>query len=379
MARIDWNRWQTILICLALVVVLLFALVIALAQIAHTLVLFMLAAVVALVLVPLVDWGESHGLRRWLAVVVTYLGCGLLLLGGGLLLLSPLTSQVAELASKLPDYLASLQGWLQQVGESLASSPIAWAIQAIQAQVLSTLADWSAELTTWLVGVLAGVGSSVVDAFLIVIISIYMLAGGRRIHRSVHRVLPRRYGGHFLFVTEALTRIIGGYIRAQLVLALLLGGAVSIGLGLLGMPYALVLGLMAMVLGLIPMFGSALSAVPALLVALTQPFPMVVWVGIFFIIVQNVQDQVLAPRIQGRNVGLHPLAVMFALLAGAQVGGLVGAIFALPAAALAWILLVAAYRSLGLQPADEEESREEQREERAVQVVTAQEQPVPRA
>jgi predicted PurR-regulated permease PerM len=279
----------------------------------------------------------------------------------------------------LPEYLAALQSWLAQVGESLASSPIYWAIQLVQVQVMGTLASWSTEIINWFLGVLAGLGSGVVDAFLIVIISIYMLAGGRRIHRSTYRVLPRRYGNHFLFVTEALSRIIGGYIRAQLVLSLLLGAAVTIGLSLLGMPYALVLGLLAMVLGLIPMFGSALSAVPALLVALGQPPPMFLWVLIFFIVVQNVQDQVLAPRIQGHAVGLHPLAVMFALLAGAQLGGFVGAIFALPAAALVWIILVAVYRSLGLEPAEEPQPQEAQRDQLAVQAATTQEQPVPHA
>jgi len=78
----------------------------------------------------------------------------------------------------------------------------------------------------------------------------------------------------------------------------------------------------------------------------------VLWVLVFFIVVQNVQDQVLAPRIQGQSLGLHPLAVMFVLLAGAQVAGVVGAIFALPFAGFFWILFVATYRSLQPDIAD---------------------------
>jgi predicted PurR-regulated permease PerM len=139
--------------------------------------------------------------------------------------------------------------------------------------------------------------------------------------------------------------VLGGYIRGQLLLALILGVSVWVGLTLLGMPYALLLAILATVLGMIPMFGSALSAIPALLVSLTQPFPTPLLVLILFIVLQNVQDQVLAPRIAGESVGLHPLAVMFALLAGAQLAGAVGAIFALPVAGFIWIIVVAVYRS----------------------------------
>jgi predicted PurR-regulated permease PerM len=148
-----------------------------------------------------------------------------------------------------------------------------------------------------------------------------------------------------VFVTSALTRVLGGYIRGQIVLALLLGAAVWVGLTLLGMPYTLLLAILATILGMIPMFGSALSAVPALLVSFTQPFPVPLLVLILFIVLQNVQDQVLAPRIQGETVGLHPLAIMFALLAGAQVAGAIGAIFAIPVAGFFWIIIVAVYRS----------------------------------
>ena len=113
---------------------------------------------------------------------------------------------------------------------------------------------------------------------------------------------------------------------------------------LLGVPYTLLLGTLAALLGLIPMFGSALSAVPALLVALTLPFPTVLWVLVYFVVIQNVQDQILAPRIAGQAVGLHPLGVLFALLVGFHLAGMVGAVFAVPVAGLLWSLALAVYR-----------------------------------
>jgi predicted PurR-regulated permease PerM len=351
MPKIDWNRLQTVLVCVVLVLVLIVALGLALAQILHVLVLFALAAILALVLLPLVDWGEQHHMPRWLAVVATYLLFVVACTVGALLLFAPVAQQAVEFVNALPGYVASLSEQRPTVAQSPEGRLLADAVQSVRQEILNNLSVWSTQLVSALLSLLAGLGSALTDAVLILILSIYMLAGGRRIHASILGLLPARYRGHFLFMTGALAMVLGGYIRGQLALALLLGVAVTVGLALIGLPYALLLGLLATVLGIIPMIGSVLSAIPALLVALTQPWPTVLWVLIFFIVVQNVQDQVLAPRIQGRSVGLHPLAVMFALLAGAQLGGALGAIFALPIAALIWIVAVAIYRSLRGAPA----------------------------
>jgi predicted PurR-regulated permease PerM len=258
-------------------------------------------------------------------------------------LIGPVAAQVLDLASALPDRVARLQENLTQFVQGHFSDPAA--INFIQNRAVAGFAAWAADFVGALVGVFADLGGLVADSILVLIISVYMVLGGRQIHAAAHALFPETYGARFLFVTRALGLVLGGYIRGQLVLAGLLGVVVGVGLFLLGMPYALLLGVLAMVLGLIPMFGSALSAVPALFVALTQPWPTVLWVLIFFIIVQNVQDQVLAPRLQGSSLGLHPLAVLFALLAGAQLAGWFGAIFALPIAGFIWILTVALYRT----------------------------------
>jgi predicted PurR-regulated permease PerM len=98
------------------------------------------------------------------------------------------------------------------------------------------------------------------------------------------------------------------------------------------------------------MFGPILSVIPAVLVALFMPFPTVIWVLLFFLVIQQVENNVLAPRISGHAVGLHPLGAMFALLAGFQLAGLLGALFAVPLAGVLWVLLSAAYRNVVAEP-----------------------------
>jgi predicted PurR-regulated permease PerM len=117
-----------------------------------------------------------------------------------------------------------------------------------------------------------------------------------------------------------------------------------------GLPYAVVLGVLAGLFELVPMFGPILSVIPAVLVALFMPFPTVIWVVLFFLVIQQVENNVLAPRISGHAVGLHPLGAMFALLAGFQLAGLLGGLFAVPLAGVLWVLLGAAYRNVVTEP-----------------------------
>jgi predicted PurR-regulated permease PerM len=138
-------------------------------------------------------------------------------------------------------------------------------------------------------------------------------------------------------------RVLGSYIRGQLTLAVLVGVAAWIGTAALGLPYAVVLGVLAGLFELVPMFGSVLSAVPAIIVGLFMPLPTVVWVVVLFVVIGQVENNILEPRILGDAVGLHPLTAMFALLAGYQVAGPLGAVFAVSLTAVVWLVLGAAY------------------------------------
>ena len=144
--------------------------------------------------------------------------------------------------------------------------------------------------------------------------------------------------------------MLGGYLRGQLVMAATIGAIAGLGCWLLGLPYALVLGVLAGLFELVPMFGPILSAVPAVLVALFLPFPTVLWVALFFFAVQQVESNILGPRITGHAVGLHPLGALFALLAGLQLAGVLGALFAVPVAGILWVLVAAAYRGGVAEP-----------------------------
>ncbi len=123
-------------------------------------------------------------------------------------------------------------------------------------------------------------------------------------------------------------------LRGQMILGLFLGVVAGIGSAFLGLPYPVVIGVLAGVFESVPMFGSLLGAVPAIVVALFQPFPTVLWVLLFFFAVNQAESYLLAPRISGESLGLSPLYTLVALLLGIELAGFLGALVAVPIAAL---------------------------------------------
>jgi predicted PurR-regulated permease PerM len=186
----------------------------------------------------------------------------------------------------------------------------------------------------------------ILDIVLALVISLYLLIDGPRLGARSLAIIPAQHRAKALFLQENVSRVLGGYLRGQLTLAVIIGVTTGVGTALLGLPYAIVLGVLAGLFELVPMFGPILSALPAVLVSLFMPFPTVVWVVVFFLVIQQVENNVLAPRISGHAVGLHPLGAMFALLAGFQLAGLLGGLFAVPLAGVLWVLLGAAYRNV---------------------------------
>src|ERR1051326_8935325 len=154
----------------------------------------------------------------------------------------------------------------------------------------------------------------ILDVVLALVISLYLLVDGPRFRERCLAIIPPQYRAKALFLQDNVSRVLGGLFE------------------------------------LVPMFGPILSVVPAVLVALFMPFPTVVWVVLFFLAIQQLENNVLAPRISGHAVGVQPLGAMFALLAGFQLAGLLGGLFAVPLAGVLWVLLGAAYRNVVVGP-----------------------------
>jgi len=326
--------------------------------IAVTLVLFLLGAAFAFVLAdPSRALARRLGGRRGMGILAAYLIALAIVTAILLVLAVPLLSQASEFVANMPTYEATIQAQARALQASLNAQGIQLDVESIAAQVFNAVSTSINTLLHGLLGAAATLGGLVMNVVLVLVISIYFLTDAPRMQRNVRYAVPTRYRGVHEFVRSSAARVMGSYLRGQLIMGAVIGTLAGIGTGLLGLPYFVVLGVLAGIFELIPMFGPILSAIPAVLVSLFMPWPTTLLVIVFFVIIQQFECNYLGPKVTGHAVGLHPLASMFALMVGFEVAGILGGLFAVPVAGTIWVLVSTAYRNIvDLEPlADIEE------------------------
>ena len=338
-ALIDW--WPAYVLLIALVVLAaLVALRLAvdiLGPLGHVIVIAGVACVVTFSLAPLVSRLENWMGRRAAAALVFFGTLAILLLLAALIAWQ-LSGEGERLSNQLTQLSEALKG-----NASLYIGP--YEIPPNIQERIRDLSDQGASVDEWSAAVAIGLVTSLIDLVLILVITFYLLLDVRRLRAVVLRWLEPSHRPGARRVFSEIARVFGAYVRAQLMVAASLGLLVAIALLALGVPYALFLALFAALAELIPMVGPVAGAVPALLVAATMPLPTVIWVGLAFVLIQMVESNVLLPRLTGRAVGLHPVGSLLALALGFELGGVIGALFAVPLAGLLWVLVSTAVRA----------------------------------
>jgi predicted PurR-regulated permease PerM len=319
----------------------------ALARAARNVVLiFIVAAIIALILNPLVKLVQRTRLPRGLAVAAVYIGFFLAVAGAVVLLINPVTDQVQSFQRSTPQFvddanrtLADLEGWLNDRGLNVNfTSQGHTALQTLQDKVLSG----SGDVVSFTRDLLTRVVEAAFALILILVISIYMLLYGDRIGAFVRRVMPPGDGTPEDDYPTRVQRAVFGYVRGQLLFSVLMGLGAGIGLWIFGLTgifpdgghYAIAFGVFFGLMELIPYIGPILGALPPLIVALLQDPLTAVWVALLFIGLQQIEGHVVAPQVFGHSLRINPLLVIFALLVGGALYGIVGALVALPLAAI---------------------------------------------
>lgn len=335
-----WLQRLLTVIAAAVVAVIAWAVV---ARFLHILLLLLAGCLVAFLLGPLVDRLQGRGVPRLIAILLLYLTIlgGLTL--GAVLLIGPLTAQVQELTTSLPTLVNSRSGAQVEIDRFFQQQGIPLSVASLGQQLTASVTSTGASLLDGTLAILTGVITLVTDLFLVLAITFYLLLDGSSMHTAALRLLPEAARERWFFIEATLNRVLGGYIRGQILVALSVGVLAGLGAAVLGVPYPLVVGLLAFLFEFIPMVGPVLGSVPAIILALFQPLPLVWWVILFFIVLQQVESNVIVPRVSGHAVGLHPLGALLALLAGMELGGLGGALLAVPLAGVLYIVFLALY------------------------------------
>ena len=311
-------------------------------EFADIVLLFFSAWLVAFILEPLVGTLVEGRLPRLAAIGLTYITL-LVLLSFGVILLAPaLAAQSVEIVRNFPNYVDqatllvnNMQGasndWLSSHG-----SPVLIDVKsALNPQELGRRADaiGPAVLTNF-VGFATGAATLLVELVIMLILSFYFMVDGARLAESLITTLPPRARDDARFLVASIHRAFAGFLRGQMIQALLGGLGTGIMMSLLSVDYALLASVWAGVVLLIPFIGPVAAVVlPVLIALLTRP-EVAIWLFVALLGLQQVIFNVLAPRIMSRQVGLHPLLVFFAVLTGARVAGVWGAVFGVPIVAV---------------------------------------------
>jgi predicted PurR-regulated permease PerM len=352
-ARFDWQRALypplTILAWLAVCLIVGWAL----GHVTRALLVVVLAAVLAFAFTPLAN-RLAHWMPRAVALGLAYvIGLGVVF-GVGAIVVATTVSQAASLVASLPEYeqqARDLQPRLEELAARLGVSPDS--LGQFEQQVVDTLQGGATTVARDSVTRVTEVFGTVVDLVLVLILSVYLAANGQQVAAWLKHETPAGRRHQAILLVAIINRVVGGYVRGILILALLIGVLVGGGLAVLGVPYAVLLGVLAFFMEFIPVLGVFISGAAALAVTIAR-YPEVLrplLVLVYFVVVHIIEGDLVGPRIMGRAVGIHPATGLVALVAGSELFGVWGALFAAPLAGLIQAIVTAAYLELrGGQP-----------------------------
>jgi predicted PurR-regulated permease PerM len=296
----------------------------------HVITWILIALFLSLALNPAVEFFERHGLRRGWASLLVFL-LALLAIGGlGALLIPPLIDQVEEFVAAVPDFVEDLTAGRGPLGFLQDDYQI---VDKVREAIEKQGAGGVLGVTNASIAVARGVVSFVIGVVTIAFLTIFMLLEGPRIVTRVREALPEHMKPRWDRVAGDIYRTVGGYVGGNLLISVIAGVASAIVLFALGSSYAIALAVVVAVLDLIPLAGATLAAI----IVSTVTFIELGWAkGVivigFFVLYQQLENHILQPVIYGRSVQLSPLTVLIAILIGAELVGILGALAAIPVA-----------------------------------------------
>jgi len=286
------------------------------------------ALMIAGVMYPLASWAEQKHIPKGLAVAVVYI----LLIGLLITAVSFLVPALLDQTRLAAGAFGNTLGWLQDVSSVLRDVAGRMGIQTGTAPTISGVASQAQDVALGFLGTLNSVAGGVAGALVVVALSFYIIIEDEAARRAFRSLVPAEYQEFASRLVWQVVEKLGAWMRGQLALSASISVAYFILFTALGVPYPLLLALVAGLFEFIPYIGPIVAAAIATFIAFTVAPWMALVVAIVTLVVQQIQTNVIAPMVMRRAVGLNPVVSILAFLVGAKLFGAVGAIFAIPVA-----------------------------------------------
>lgn len=292
---------------------------------------FFYALILAYLINPLINWLSVHKVPRLLAIALVFLLILGILAGIGIAFIPRLASDLSTLVRDIPKTVSFITGFIDDFRDGrLAFLPdfvfdffdIDEELKKIGQLVRDSLDD--------LYSLLISSTGTLLDIVMTPLIAFYYLKDKDRIIKTIMRPFNSDLRQKIRSISADIDKVLGGFIRGQLIVALFVGVLIGIGCAIIGLPHALTIGLIAGLTNIIPYFGPFIGGIMPVILALMEKPILALWVVILIVAVQQIEANLLSPQIMSHSVGLHPLLVIFSVLFFGHLFGVAGMIFGVP-------------------------------------------------
>lgn len=289
---------------------------------------FFIAGIIAYILHPLIEWLHRCHIHRGIAVLIIYL----VFFGGagyGIYRAYPLmVEQAKEMSRHFPEFITLYQDGLNKIYSSTSFLPET--VHDRMDEFIQSLEDTMNTFSGRLIGGFNGLMDAVILLTIIPVLVFYLLKDYRGVKSFMFRLIPHKYRNEAADIGKEMSKGLGGYIRGQLIISIAVGVISTLCWMWLGIPYALLLGAILAIVNIIPYFGPIIGAIPVVTVAyMVQPEKALFVIAIIFAI-QLIESNLLSPYIMGKTVKIHPIGIIFVLLLGGELAGVIGMIVSVP-------------------------------------------------
>lgn len=302
---------------------------------------FWVALVLAYISNPLVGELEKKDVPRHVAIILVYL---MLITGIGLLgyyIVPRLIQEMETVLVVLPKQMQQLSRFGNRLLSRIERIELPVDISNLIAEGIARIEQFVNGFLSRILDLVIGMFSHLFGLFLAPIIGYYILRDREIMAQKAMNLIPVAYRSDVKGLVEDIDEVLSGFIRGQLIISAIVGAAVAAVLAfVLKIKFALLLGMWAGIFNIIPYFGPVIGAIPVVAIALVDSLWKAMWVIVLFVVVNNLESAFLTPRIVGREVGLHPILLIFAVLAFGHLFGVVGMLIAVPVVAVIKVLLI---------------------------------------
>ncbi len=307
---------------------------------------FILGFMLAYILEPPVSFLEKQKIPRSAAIIVIYVILAALFVFLVLYALPVLLKDLYQIIEMIPSYAAEVQKGIHDIEDGYKSIMIPDGIRQVIDDTIIRAEVMVVSIFQGLITALIRLFSQAFNLVLAPILGFYFLMEYNSLGRYFMELVPVRYRQELNMVGEEINHVVKGFIRGNLIVSLLVSVMAALGMMFIGMDFPVLIGIIVGVTNLIPYFGAVIATIPAFFLALLKSKWLALYVLGIMLLIQQVEGNIITPKVLGNCLGLHPLTIIFALLVGGELWGLTGLLLAAPAAGIMKVLLKHLYLRL---------------------------------